>query len=109
MTRHAKVLVYFSDGRSTTWTLRQLCGWARQHGARVRTDDNWPVVNGKVESFGVDTVPSGVVRAPGYCATLATWRILLTHEVQKPLAHPIQQEFRGMLPSKTEPDWVVRS
>jgi hypothetical protein len=107
--QHPKVLVYFSDGRSTTWTLRQLCGWARQHGARVHTDDGWPVVNGKVESFGVDAFPAGVVRSPEYVATLATWRILSATEVQKPLVQPAQQKFRGTLPSRHEPDWIVRS
>jgi hypothetical protein len=68
------VSVQFSTGEFRTMTMRQLCGWARQHDARVRTDDGWPVHNGKILTLGTESLATGVVRS--HNETLATWQTL---------------------------------
>jgi len=103
MERHPKVLVQFLTGTFETWTLRQLCGWARRHGARVQTDDNWPVVNGKIRSCGAAASTSGVVLAPNDNRRLAYWKVRVSFECG---GHPERaaQERR-----QAEQTWVVRS
>lgn len=105
--RHPKILVQFMTGTFETWTLRQLCGWARQHNARVQTDDGWPVVNGKVRSCGAAAGTSGVVLAPHDTSRLAYWKV---RPEDRTSAKSVGQTERAQQERhQAEQRWIVRS
>jgi hypothetical protein len=101
--RHPKVVVQFSTGTFETWTLRQLCGWARQHGARVQTVEGWPVVNGKIRSCGAPASTLGVVLAPDLNSHLAYWHVRVSSEAQGNPERAAQEHHQA------EQAWIVRS
>ena len=105
-----KIHVETADGNRATMTLRELCGWARNNGARVVQHDGWPVVNGRVRSLGVAATESGVVVAQ--YATIATWQAVEStpREVAfRALQESCQRERDKIARQKSERERLVRS
>jgi len=78
MSKHNAITVYvqFYNGVTDTMPLRSLCGWARQHNARVKTYDGWPVINGRIKSLTAKPEYAGEVVGTSWRneIVIAIWR-----------------------------------